>query len=241
MCTVTFVPSAKGVIITSNRDELALRPHAAMPAWEQWGGGRIFFPKDGLAGGTWIGMHENGAVMVLLNGAFARHEHLPPYRRSRGLVFLDILGDTDPTAMLNKIELDGIEPFTVLLWQSPRLTELRWDGRQRYIKALPLQAGIWSSAMLYDPEVIRKREAWFNTWKETHPAPDAEALKSFHTFTGDGDPENDLLMNRNGRLRTLSITSIDWSPAGAAFAYQDLLTGQDSREQVVFSSAAFPG
>lgn len=107
MCTVTFVPSAKGAIITSNRDEMVMRPHAAMPAWEQWGTGRILFPKDGLAGGTWIGMHENGAVMVLLNGAFVRHQHLPPYRRSRGLVFLDILGAADPSAMLGEIDRMG--------------------------------------------------------------------------------------------------------------------------------------
>lgn len=95
--------------------------------------------------------------------------------------------------------------------------------------------------MLYDPEVIRKREAWFHTWKETHPSPDASELISFHTFTGDGDAKNDLLMNRDGQLRTLSITSIDWNPAGAVFAYHDLLTAEKNETNVPFLSAPFPG
>ncbi|MEJ0104485.1 MAG: hypothetical protein WDO19_18810 [Bacteroidota bacterium] len=36
------------------------------------------FPKDGNAGGTWFAVHENGNVIVLLNGGFKFHESAPP-------------------------------------------------------------------------------------------------------------------------------------------------------------------
>lgn len=235
MCTVTFVPSGTGVIITSNRDESALRPWAAMPAWEARRNSRIFFPKDGLAGGTWIGVQEGGPVMVLLNGAFVRHEHRPPYRRSRGLVFLDILDAPHPREALEAIALEGIEPFTVLLWMASSFTEMRWDGSRRYLKPLDAsQPGIWSSASLYDPEVVQKREAWFAAWRNDHPVPTVEELKLFHLFTGDGDPENDLLMNRGGGLRTISIASIGWQPEKAVFGYSDLLSGTQSETEIPF-------
>ncbi|MGL1516781.1 NRDE family protein, partial [Vibrio parahaemolyticus] len=48
------------------------------------------FPKDPDGGGTWIALKENGDVAILLNGAFENHIPAYPYRRSRGLIFLDI-------------------------------------------------------------------------------------------------------------------------------------------------------
>src|SRR5664279_4462760 len=95
MCTVTFIAYGHKVYITHNRDEKSIRPIAVPPKQYVINGHRLLFPKDGQAAGTWIGVNENGCAAVLLNGAFVKHQHEPPYIKSRGLAFLDILAADD--------------------------------------------------------------------------------------------------------------------------------------------------
>ena len=90
MCTVTFLPVGNTLYLTSNRDEAAARKIADAPQIVPFSAGNILFPKDSEAGGTWVATHENGNAMVLLNGAFVKHQHNPPYRKSRGLIFLEV-------------------------------------------------------------------------------------------------------------------------------------------------------
>src|SRR5476651_889801 len=126
MCTVTFLPFKDRLLITSTRDETILRATALPPVPYDFTTGKILFPKDGEAGGTWIATHENGNVMVLLNGAFVRHHHEPPYRKSRGIIFLNIFDSTDPKQSFEQIDLEGIEPFTLVIWAQGQLWETKW-------------------------------------------------------------------------------------------------------------------
>ena len=73
MCTVTFIPTGDKYFITSNRDEKNTRKFAIPPSAYEFESGKIFFPKDGDRGGSWIAIHENGNAAVLLNGAFEKH------------------------------------------------------------------------------------------------------------------------------------------------------------------------
>src|SRR5215470_17195971 len=91
MCTVTFIRSADKIYITSNRDEKHWRSSAFPPTVYPCTSGKLLFPKDGDAGGTWIAAHENGNAIVFLNGGFVRHTPQPPYRKSRGLILLDLI------------------------------------------------------------------------------------------------------------------------------------------------------
>ena len=68
MCTVTFIPTNQGCIITSNRDEKISREKAISPQEYEIDGKKITFPKDPKEGGTWIA-HTNNKIVVLLNGA----------------------------------------------------------------------------------------------------------------------------------------------------------------------------
>ena len=85
MCTVTFIPTNQGCIITSNRDEKISREKAISPQEYEIDGKKITFPKDPKAGGTWI-VHTNNKIVVLLNGAKEKHLAKPFYRKSRGLI-----------------------------------------------------------------------------------------------------------------------------------------------------------
>jgi len=223
MCTVTYIPVGGEIYITSNRDERRTRQTASDPAVYEGTTGRLLFPKDAQAGGTWIAVHDKGHALVLLNGAWERHSQQGPYRRSRGLILLDLADSRSPLQQFRDIDLTGIEPFTGIWLEERQLHECRWDGINKHHRH-PDEAKphIWSSVTLYDPEVIDKRKAWFREWIHAHPNPSQDEILRFHRFTGDGDPHNDLLMNRDGLMLTVSITSIRHTDSGAYMRYLDI-------------------
>src|SRR5687768_1683567 len=107
MCTVTFIPVRDKIYITSNRDEKHWRSPALEPAVYPFSTGRLLFPKDADAGGTWIAAHENGQTIVFLNGGFVCHTPNPPYRRSRGLILLDLLNSANAWSAFQTISLQN--------------------------------------------------------------------------------------------------------------------------------------
>ncbi len=238
MCTVTFIPLKDRIYISSNRDERRGRQAALAPAIYPRETGRLLFPKDGEAGGSWFAVHESGHVLVLLNGGWVKHQPRPPYRRSRGLVLLDLADSQDPANRFRCMHLNGIEPFTVIIWQEGRLIECRWDGKDKFQSGLDDRAAhIWSSVTLYNEAASGKRKQWFREWLEKNPSPPEEAVLHFHRFTGDGDPANDLLMNRADGMQTVSISCLSWSDRGAGFAYLDLAGTANYRQQLFFTKA----
>jgi hypothetical protein len=237
MCTVTFIRAADKLYITSNRDEKHWRSNAIPPTVYTGATGNLLYPKDGDAGGTWIAAHENGNAIVFLNGGFIRHTPEPPYRKSRGLILLDLINAPDPAMAFSTIPLHQIEPFTAVLWSTGQLFECRWDGSKKYITELPdSQPHIWSSATLYDEEVVEKRKSWFRKWLQQHKHPSPDDILHFHQFTGDGDTHNDLRMNRNGQVFTVSVTLMALTDELTQMHYLDLknntaFTGQMTVEK----------
>lgn len=223
MCTVTFVPVQDKYFITSNRDEKNVRKPALAPAVYEFESGKILFPKDGDMGGSWIAAHENGNIAVLLNGAFEKHTPRPPYRLSRGKIFLHVIASEQPTTRFDSVNLDRIEPFTLILLEKGDLYECRWDGTRKYCKTLKsYKTYIWSSATLYDDYIIRKRETWFRSFLTENPNPTQQEVLSFHHFTGDGNKDYDLRMKRGELYSTVSITSISLSADRVNMKYHDL-------------------
>jgi len=240
---VTYIPARHGFYLTSNRDEKQTRLRAEEPHIYTGRTGNLLFPKDNSAGGTWFAAHEKGFAAVLLNGAIEKHRTNPPYRRSRGLILLDLMDQPDPLEAFYSIDLDNVEPFTVVLVKDGQLQVCRWDGNTRY-HCLPDAAlpHIWSSVTLYSPEVIHKRELWFRDWLEGYPLPDEEAILSFHRHAGDGDKHNDVLMDRGGETLTVSITCLEYGlpagqPAGIRMIYQDISAGRTYRSSFLTPSS----
>jgi hypothetical protein len=226
MCTVTFIPTGNRFFFTSSRDEQAGRPLALFPKVYEIKGRRVLFPKDAQAGGSWAAVNENGAAAVLLNGAIKAHQPEPPYRKSRGLVLLDLISECSPADAFGETDFNGIEPFTVILFDDNNLYSGKWDGRMKWLESMNTgKPHIWSSVTLYSPDAINKRESWFNKWLAANPYPGTLDILHFHQKGGDGDPFNDILMNREQKLFTNSISSIRLSPETAAFRYLDLRNG----------------
>jgi len=120
MCTVTFIPVEKKVFLVSSRDECHTRKDALKPACYSVPGGKLLYPKDGEAGGTWIALNGNGNAVVLLNGGKESHEANPPYRKSRGLILLDLAAAVSPSTLFFSMDLDKLEPFTLVCIGSVR-------------------------------------------------------------------------------------------------------------------------
>jgi uncharacterized protein with NRDE domain len=219
MCTVTFIPGKGKVFITSNRDEKLNRKSAHAPSLCMYKGWNMLFPKDAEAGGSWIALKENGDAAVLLNGAFIKHHSQPPYRESRGVIFLDVLASKYPSIIFSKIDLAHIEPFTM----KGCLYQFRWDGTEKYCRQLSASRPyIWSSATLYDGLVIKKREQWFASFLNRINTPTQQDILNFHRFSGDGDSTNDLLMSRDTIYSTVSITGILVTAERGSIKYLDL-------------------
>ncbi len=226
MCTITFVPkSDKDFILTSNRDEAPGR-QTFPPKIYLEEGVRLLYPKDALAGGSWIGISERKRVVCLMNGGFVAHQRKSSYRKSRGLVVKELLISVDIIKEIENYNFEGIEPFTVVLvdWGNGlRLFQLVWDGTNSHFSEEPLAPHIWSSSPLYPELLKKKRESWFSEFLLKNPNSSEEELLSFHKNAGEGDVNSNLIMDR-GFVKTKSITQIKKSKNEVIMKYEDLET-----------------
>ncbi len=203
MCTVTFIPTSQGTVITSNRDEQPGRS-ASAPTWRDYKGRRVVFPQEPKAGGTWFVLDEAENIAVLMNGGFEKHEWNPPYRMSRGIVLLDFFTADAPILRWETADLDGVEPFTIIFHSDGNLFRLVWDGQDRHrLEIDPREAHIWSSSPLYPPDQRDWRMSFFANFIAREPAT-PEAILEFHQQGGNNDREG-FVIDR-GFLRTVSIT-----------------------------------
>jgi uncharacterized protein with NRDE domain len=228
MCTVSFVKTDTKIIITSNRDEMVTRPSAIAPKNYTVNGKNVIYPKDPKAGGTWYVVDENGTVLVLLNGAEEKHTIKLSYRKSRGLIVLDIIGNVSPRDFWNTIDLDNIEPFTIVLFQEQDLFQLRWNGAKK--EAIQLDTDkrhIWSSSTLYSEEIREERSILFEAFLGTNTKLSEVEMYDFHRHAEEGNQENGLVINRNEELKTFSITQAVIERNKVTIFHYDLMAQED--------------
>jgi uncharacterized protein with NRDE domain len=235
MCTLTYIPvHQQDFIFTTNRDEKPGRI-ALYPDHYTIGNYKMLFPKDSEASGTWMLIHEKNYSLCLLNGAFEKHEHKPPYRKSRGLVVLEYAQYKNTVDFVKHYNFQGIEPFTLVIINYDKernLEEVRWDASSIHYRKLDAQkAAIWSSATLYSSEIADKRKEWFANWQQQNKV-NADSVLDFHRNAGEGDPENDLMMKRENGIQTLSTTQIRKIDQQIEMHYVDYLKGK--KEEFVF-------
>lgn len=227
MCTVSFYSDDKKVVITSNRDEHSDRPLAIAPKQYLYNNTPLYFPKDPKAGGSWFVVKPDNAVFVLLNGAEQKHISNPPYDKSRGVILLEIASAHNLMEYWDCIDLLRIEPFTIIAFIQQKLFQLRWNGHLKELKMLDNKAPkIWSSSTLYNPDIMEQRAFWFSEFlSQNHKPIEARDLMNFHTTTQSNDIENGLLINRNTKIRTKSITQCILENNRIELLHADLING----------------
>ena len=221
MCTVSFVPLPNGFVITSNRDEKIYRATIAPQIYDE-GNCKLLYPKDEIAGGTWIVARNDGACIVLLNGAFVSHQKQEKYKKSRGQILLEIIEKKFPLLYFLEMDLDGIEPFTLIIFQHKILTEVKWDGleKHQFEKSIH-QPHIWSSATLYNRKQKNQRKQWFEEFCRYNAPLSTEKTLSFHTTTQASNTEYGLVINREDKTKTVSITQLFIKNATLEMSYYD--------------------
>ncbi|WP_041616233.1 NRDE family protein [Spirosoma linguale] len=223
MCTATYLPiSPAGFVLTHSRDEKTSRPRALPPTTLRIGGQPVTFPKDPQGMGTWIAQSK-GLTACLLNGAFVAHQPKPPYKHSRGLIVLDVFDYVSIDSFIKHYAFTGLEPFTLILAETDRLVEVRWNGKRVFITEKdPAAPHIWSSATLYTADMMRERESWFTQWQHQTKHWSVEAIRHFHKTAGDGNPHTALRMNRQHQYATVSLTTALHTATQTELVYEDL-------------------
>jgi hypothetical protein len=226
MCTVIFIPQKSSCHFASLRDENPSRQQAIAPLLIHSNSNYIA-PVDPAGGGTWAGVNENGNVVILLNGGFQNHTKKDSYAKSRGKIVAELLADTMPVVEWNLMNLDNIEPFTLIVWSEDNLFQLVWDGNQKHrINLSKTTAHIWSSATLYSVAAKNYRTELFNKWISL--SVEITRLSLLNFFYSHNDQHNGFLMNRKEKIKTLSYTFITLSKdKSAVMQYQDFLSGAE--------------
>jgi hypothetical protein len=226
MCTVTYIPAAGGLLLTSSRDEHIDRGTALPPALHRTPAGMLIHPTDARAGGTWFIINARGSTGILLNGAHAAHTPQPPYRMSRGLLLRQLFESDDIRQAIMECELEDIEPFTLVLCEQESLLVFRWNGNTLQPEWCdPRQSHIWSSATLYNPQMQEERQQWFAQWRAACPAPSMEDIIGFHAHTISGNNEYGIRMKRPNGIQSMSITSACISRQVLQVNHLDLTVG----------------
>ncbi|GFD72514.1 hypothetical protein KUL113_19340 [Tenacibaculum sp. KUL113] len=224
MCTVTYLPLGNNnFILTSNRDEDPKRKTIAPKTYVEEGV-KLTYPKDELAGGTWIGLSEKNRLICLLNGGFTKHQRAESYRMSRGVIVKQLLKVDDPVEIINHFDFEGIEPFTIVLvdWNNGlQAYELVWDGVKKHFQELGKTPKIWSSSTLYTDEMKQLRKEWFADWLSNNKEFHQSGIINFHQDETRGNKEVSLKMKRQN-VETVSVTSVIKKEKQLTMSYYDL-------------------
>lgn len=219
MCSLSYIPTHEGFVLSHNRDELPQRQSSS----KLIEAGSGIFPQDLKAGGTWMGAHENGWGACLLNGGKEPYLRRAAYPQSRGLVILEFLSDANLTRF-QKLQWESFEPFTLILANSEELWQLQHDPQGHSWRNLdPQKPHFWSSTKLYHREIRAAREERFRHWWKAEQSKNAQTIKSFHLQKQLSPNEGGLLLDDGFPLSTVSFTQFELRDRQYHFRYHHLL------------------
>ena len=157
------------LVVAANRDEFYARPSAPAARWDD--APQVIAGRDLEAGGTWLGITENGRFAALTN---VREPGKPPGKHSRGLLTRDFLaGSANPWDYASALRTADFSGFNLLLADPQTLVYLsnRDTGPQR------LAAGIYGvSNRLLDTPWPKLAKAKARFAEAITALPDEEAL-----------------------------------------------------------------
>lgn len=236
MCTVTFLPlSNDNFILTSNRDEQPQRETLPPKIYKE-DGIEMLFPKDKVAGGTWIGVSSKKRLVCVLNGGFIKHKRKENYSKSRGLIAKELLKENDFLPYIESLDLLGVEPFTMIIvdWNNNELNlvEVVWDENQKHLTTHKNEPKIWSSSTLYTNEIKELRNTWFQQWLNENEFTSEAILKFHHMETS--DKEQSILMKRI-HVETVSITSVKKMENTLEMVYEDVVHSTKTAANFTYS------
>lgn len=227
MCTLTFIKTAEAEIITANRDESPKRRAKGLSEHRSSRDELFYIAKEPFHGGTNLAIGVE-YTSVLLNGAFDSHKRRAPYPKSRGILMLESLGQ-ESLADLPSPEKNRVEPFT-LVRVGPEIEMLRWDHeRLHFSNRSKSDDFILASPQLYSKRARENRLTWFEDFTSSFNG-NPDSVFDFHLHGGNGDTENDMVMNRSGLVRTVSVSQVVRSGKEMQIRHLDLIGGREEKK-----------
>jgi hypothetical protein len=175
-------------------------------------------------------------LCCLLNGAFVAHEKQAFYAQSRGNILIEVVSSSkNPQQYFVEKDLSKVEPFTIVSVEQhanniSHLSEFVWDGIQKHFRLLnPDEPYIWSSVTLYNDEHRQLRREWFDRFiTEKNGSISPESILGFHGGIHTADHSINVVMEREGGLKTVSITQVIPENGEFRMDYFDLHNQQNS-------------
>lgn len=224
MCTFSLLPTHDGLLVTSNRDEQLSRPDSKPPQQVQLGDKQVLYSADGLAKGTWFAVDTLGRFSVLLNGAFERHIPKEQYRKSRGLVMLDLLAEKHFVKGFEDMALDQIEPFQIIHGNLNEAFQLVWDGEQKHLNSISTkEPSLFCSATLYSHSQQSAIKNQYHSQLSSLPQTDVDMMELHYTPQTQGG-----LRLQRDNVCTTSISQAALSKEHIRYRFRNLLSGSIS-------------
>ena len=191
-----------------NRDELRTRPKALPPRSFSGAHGNYLMPVDPQGGGSWMGLHDAGFFVCLLNYYPNDEIILGPSFRSRGLLIRDILEAgvfPDGGYLDSRMKDAQYAPFYLAAFTGGETRMGSWDRNS--LESLDTSPCILSSSGYQHTRISAVRRDLFARRRDAGKAESLDDLREFHRLE---DPENGsdgILMTRSDAM-TVSISEI---------------------------------
>lgn len=216
MCTLTILRESDRLLVTMNRDDIAVRKEAP-PTQSSNVEVAYVAPRDLQAGGTWIGVNCHGVIACLLN----RYDAAPTGRASRGAIVIEAMrGPSIDQAykILNALNHADYSPFTCVLITEHGAMRLDWTGSHLHRSDLPTDRVMMATSSSWRFEEVKaKREALFQEiWADRDGA--ADKVGAFHSRRV---KENDAWapMMQRQHSETRSVTQVELTSCAAQMHY----------------------
>ncbi|WP_426270689.1 NRDE family protein [Dyella kyungheensis] len=209
MCVIAFAWHAHPrwrLVLIGNRDEFHARPSLPLARWNQ---PAIIAGKDLEAGGTWLGVTDDGRCSVVTN---VRDPRDPQLGRSRGLLSLDYLaGDEDAVTHAEKLLRTAADyrPFNLLTFDA---THAFYIGNRPDARAQLVEAGVHglSNADFNTPwpktrALMEHLRDWIEAGHDDEFAPLFAALADPHGYPDDQLPDTGVGLERERWLSSAFI------------------------------------
>jgi len=189
MCSIIILRQSDNewpLIIGANRDEMANRK--CLPPGRHWEDRpHVFGGKDLEAGGTWLGINNEGVVAAIMN----RVDTLGPMedKRSRGELVLEALDHSDSSESLNaiiEIEKDSYRGFNMFIGDNLNAYWIKSDENSSFIEYFNVPDGL-SMITAYDRNDIssdRIKNYLSKFSLATIPQPSKEEWQDWETLLG---------------------------------------------------------
>ena len=238
MCTVTYIPTKTGFLLTSNRDEQLFRDatHIAELATED--GDLIYYPQDNSAHkGSWFCISSRGYCAVLLNGSRTGYQISPTFIKSRGPMVLHSFSFSNVDQFVDSYDFNGLAPFTLLLIRNENIHLLIFDGKDLELSLLnPHECHFFASATLYTTSLQVQKKAGFDCFIQENNAfqSSAEIIK-FHKSQ---QFKNRIKLDVDHPPKTISITQVEFDGQSLDLKHIGLLTDQIFSKNISIGSHA---